>query len=412
MDCVYSMSRRLGRPAKKREGQQRPKKERRAQKRAKAAKRKGNEHEDQKSETRGFEGEVVSIEDGLQTPLLGEGSFSDNTMDFSSDSWLQDFVSAPSSSDQDCSLFDALDTPMPAGFKDQSVFLPLSTAADTPDLQASPYVQDTAPSNTNVPADDLTPPPLTAPKLVCPEFLKRNALFDSLPDSLLPPTDQSYSFPDEAFTLSPPFETPSLVCQAQCHCYEQAVRELIRVNNCASQTTHSSIDTILACLRGLQQLVDTVLQCNMCSQTTTSLLMIVIFSIDSLLSILEETTSAVKGRVFDPLSDDDMGAEFDCPIGHGRRYGSASAATTRFEAQIESCPLLVGSFRIPPDDKYCFIKQLLHTRLSGLLAAIRRIRFCTQQILANSSSRGRLIMMMETDRRLQLIMMRTKMYTR
>lgn len=76
MDCVYSMSRRLGRPAKKRDGEQRPKKERRVQKQAKAAKRNGSENEDQKSETKGFEGEVASIEDGLQTPLLVERSFS------------------------------------------------------------------------------------------------------------------------------------------------------------------------------------------------------------------------------------------------------------------------------------------------------------------------------------------------
>jgi hypothetical protein len=333
-------------------------------------------------------------------------------MDFSSDSWLRDFVSAPSSDGQDCSLFDALDTSMPAGFKDQSVFLPLSTAADTPDLQASPCFQDTAPSNTDVPADYLTTPPPTAQKPVCPEVPKRNGLFDSLPESLLPPADQGYSFPDEAFTLSPPLDTPSLDCQTQCHCYEQAIRELIRVDNCASRATQSSIDIILTCQRGLQQLVDTVLQCSVCSQTRANLLMVVVVGIDSLLSTLEASTSAVKGRAFDPLSDDDMGAAFDCPIGNERRYSSASAATTGFEAQDESCPLLVGSFRIPPDYKYCFIKQLLHTRLSGLLAAIRRIRFCTQQILATPSSRGRLIMMMETDRRLQLIMMRIKMYTR
>lgn len=264
------------------------------------------------------------------------------------------------------------------------------------------YYFPTLPSNPEIPIDYLTIPSTTALKPILPEYPKRNSLLDSFPDSFKAEDQSHYHFPAET-SPSLSVEEPSIEGRSQCECYEQAIRELSRASNFSSHTAQSSIDKILLCQRALQQLADTVLQCGTCCRSRVNLLMVIMVSIDSLLSALEATTSDIKAGFYSP-SDEEPGVGNDFPIGDTRRYSGTTS--TGLEAQVESCPLLVGGFRIPSDEKYCFIKQLLHTRLSGLLRTIRRIRGCTQQILASSCSRGRLIMMMETDRRLQSTMMR------
>lgn len=79
IDCIYSMSRRLGRPAKRREGtpadQGRGKETPcRVQRRVKTGKRKTES--DSHAQRQNTESKDDSIEDELRTPMLGEDSFS------------------------------------------------------------------------------------------------------------------------------------------------------------------------------------------------------------------------------------------------------------------------------------------------------------------------------------------------
>ncbi|RJE20606.1 hypothetical protein PHISCL_07069 [Aspergillus sclerotialis] len=508
IECIYSMSRRLGRPAKKKDPvsqDDQPYKcdeGRRSQKRVKPAKKKSQEGSDNTVSSKHLEESIddTSIEDSLQTPLLTDvvdtTTFSDS-MDFASDPWLQDFMSSQSTDRfQDRGIFDPfepskIDSAFPslsAGSKDHTTFHPLSSSSSdpaditlplsncfpfdyangntlhptlTPPIHDMPTPATTAPrqnfhpispqlstayhKNTVLSAVDTFLPHLSQPATITdPEDLLRQPL-NSVPTEEFPPSFENSSLDH----LSPPTQL-----QSQCQCYESALRELLRVNICVSRhsptTQSSSIDAILTCQRGLQQLAETVLQCSLCSRARVNLLMVIIVSVDSLLSVLEATTSSSctatasmglgtgtgtgtgtgmgKSGLFDPLSDEEI-PSFDPPIpisipisvssssGVGRRCkdptSTGNGTGSNFKAQIEACPLVVGSFRIPLDEKYCFIKQLLHARLSGLLATIRRIRFSTQQGLGTSSaSRGRLIMMMETDRRLQVVMMRVKMLSR
>lgn len=411
---------------------------------------------------------------------------------------------------QDYSFFDPFESSFPSlstGFKDPNVFLSLPPSTDTCDIPPPPptyfpldYTTTLHPTATatatthDIPTDYITTPSTAAPKPIFPSLppssYTKTTLLDPV-DTILPAatttasTDQDLNppfqlpdppFPEDDLTLTLPFDTntntnttpldppsqsqsqPASAPAPQCQCYETALRELLRANICASRPTSSSppltqtqsspstIDAILTCQRSLQQLAETVLQCGLCSRTRINLLMVIIVSIDSLLSTLEASTTAStnpmaatvttgggggKTTLFDTLSDEDLPLPGFDSIPISRRYkdhttSSTTATTTTatattsgnpnpgttFKSQIESCPLLVGGFPIPLDEKCSFIKQLLHTRLSGLLATIRRIRFCTQQVLASSASRGRLIMMMETDRRLQVIIMRVKMLSR
>ena len=220
--------------------------------------------------------------------------------------------------------------------------------------------------------------------------------------------EYEYPFPDAAGTNFDPYTPAS--CQCQCH--EQTLHELVRVNMtlCAAARTApaGTIDAILTCQRGLQNLAEAILSCSVCAGTRVTLLTVVMVGIDSFISAMEVITT----------TSDELFPKYPSPQGIGCSSGGSGSGNdsgsggTAFKSQIEACPLLVRDFRMPPEERYIFVKQVLQTRLGGLLTTIRRIRFCTQEMLAGSVAKGRLIMMMETDRRLQMVMMRIRMINR
>ena len=155
--------------------------------------------------------------------------------------------------------------------------------------------------------------------------------------------------------------------------------------------------------RGLQTLAETVIQCAMCAGNRVTLLTVVMVSIDGLVGVIEEAVAALVASSSVVKYSVSKGMD-DTNIGGG---GGGSDAT--FKSHVEACPLLVGGFRIPFEEKYTFVRQVLLGRLGGLLTTIRRIRFCMQEVLAGSPSRAQLLMVMETDRRLQMVIMRMRM---
>lgn len=234
----------------------------------------------------------------------------------------------------------------------------------------------------------------------------------------VPRTSRDYVFSADAlrtnFKVTNP--APSRPLQCQCHqCHEQIVKELIRFNRCACRTGPDvTIDSILSSQRLLQQLADTILQCGMCSKSGVNLLMVVVVSIDSLVSALEAIISVENGLM------EGLFPDFHEYHAYSFCRDISSTPTSRWnkgggyhiKAQVESCPLLVGGYCVPGDEKFSFVLQVLHSRLSGLLNTIRRIRLCAQDVLDIPASRGKLVLVTETDRRLQLIMMKMKMLTK
>lgn len=185
-----------------------------------------------------------------------------------------------------------------------------------------------------------------------------------------------------------------------CGCYKQVITELVRFELKAEPNGFSSIDSILACQKELLLQTESILQCKMCSQSEAqaNALMVIIVIIDSLLTTLDATATSGKPGILESIPDANSPA--------GRRQKDMGNC---FKTHIDTCPLLVGGFQVPIEEKSCFIRQVLQARLSMLLLTVRRIRICMQQQLAAAFSRGRLLMIMETDRRLQLIMMKIKM---
>lgn len=211
---------------------------------------------------------------------------------------------------------------------------------------------------------------------------------DTIPDSDIYSTDE------------PGLHSPPPIFS--CSCYKHAMGELIRSGMRAGPDGLVSIDSILACQNELLLQTEAILQCNMCSQSEgqANMLMVVIVTIDSLLSTLDATTTSAGA-----LGEEAIPSQSPHLASGKLLLGGGDG----FKSHVDACPLLVGGFSVPLEEKSCFILHVLQGRLSMLLLTIRRIRACMQQHLTAVFSKGRLLMIMETDRRLQLIMMKIRM---
>ncbi|KAB8232020.1 uncharacterized protein BDW43DRAFT_312634 [Aspergillus alliaceus] len=371
-----------------------------------------------------------------EKPSLYDGC---DTIDLS-DNWLQEFISSqPADLTQDRNFLDALGlnsnaenslTAIPTSLKD--------LASSITGVQASSELQDQLPlayyptGNSFAPYDEpLSEAAHLTADMAAPygEILRRDSLTWSqhVPstrnDPARLPVASEHTNPlvtnktqrrNHEYGPSPEdtrLTTQLATRQYHFQCHEHAARELMLVGVTASGTWPAvTIDSILNYQRTLHQLADTILRCAICCKTRLNLLMVVVVSIDSLITTIETITSVDNG-VMDGLFaeyHDHRFREYGQATGHGttnRRYRNASFC---FKAKVEECPLLVGGFPVPSEEKFTFVKQVLHTRLCGLSNIIARIQFCTQRILAIPASSGKVSMMTETEQRLQLILTKMK----
>ncbi|OGM47668.1 AflR-like C6 transcription factor [Aspergillus bombycis] len=365
-----------------------------------------------------------------------------DTIDLS-DNWLQEFISGQSADlAQDRNFLDALGinnadtglTAIPSSTKD------LTGSTGTIDV-ASFELQDQVPLGAYYPpasghsaySEPTTESAQVMADIASPytAFLKRDSIAwpQTVPsstesDSARLPTASDHLNPlitskgqRRTHEYSHSSEGPGLATtitarQYQCQCHDHIARDLMLLNISASRTWPTvTIDSILKCQQILQQLTDTILECAICCKTRVNLLMIVVVSIDSLVTALETITSVDSG-VWD-------GVFVEYHESRLREYGQEGlngAASRRyknanfhFKAQVEECPLLVGGFPVPSEEKFAFVKQVLHARLCGLSSIIGRIQRCTEEILALPSSWGRLSMITETNRRVQSVMTKMKL---
>ncbi|KAE8354201.1 hypothetical protein BDV28DRAFT_156427 [Aspergillus coremiiformis] len=259
-------------------------------------------------------------------PSLYESS---DTIDLS-DNWLQEFMSSqPADLTQDRNFLDALGLSSNA----ENAITDISTA--TKDLSSSlrgvemtsSELQDLVtyyPTGNSFPAYS-EPAVDSAPvmtDMVSPygELLKRDPLCwpQSLSSSLgngparLPVTHErsnpllTNKGQRRAYEYDPSSDDARLIAnlssrQYPCPYHEHTALELMQVNLKASEPWPTiSIDSILGHQRLLQQLADTLLQCSTCCKTRGSLLMVTVVGIDGLATNFETITS-VDSVVMDGL---------------------------------------------------------------------------------------------------------------
>lgn len=281
--------------------------------------------------------------------------------------------------------------------RDCNTFFQISTPAD---LAETPAFEDIGPSSWMFES---------GPRLDFPNFLDPWA-FDRVPstDLLMKPTDHCFSFhsrsgsqdseaysPDNQDFFGGPEGSPGIGCS----CHAHVIRHLVKADPKPGMNGRSSIDGLLACQKELILQAEAILQCKLCSRSESqaNMLMVVIIAIDDLLTVLDTAVTQSRASCYD---------ETESEPALGRQHKEFGAG---FRSHVDACPLLVGGFPVPAEEKACFIRQVLQARLSMLLLAVRRICVCMQQDFTAALSRGRLLMIMETDRRLQLVMMKIKL---
>lgn len=147
-----------------------------------------------------------------------------------------------------------------------------------------------------------------------------------------------------------------------------------------------TLDMILNIQCGLQNLTEVVLQCTLCAENRATLLALVMVNIDALVGVMDRVAAVLLSS-----------------------SSPSSVATAMGGGGGPRADAVKGGFQTPVEEKYAFVRQVFLGKLGALLAMIRRIRFCMQEMLAGSSSRAQFLMMMETDRRLQMVVMRMRM---
>ncbi|KAF4256318.1 hypothetical protein CNMCM8714_003653 [Aspergillus fumigatus] len=402
IECIYSMSRRLGRPAKRRESQyaglppdtqrvdarchQQDKKGPASKKKAKEGQDRRKDDEDdfpqRLAETVAYDTMAVD-QTVLDDISLNDTNLISDAIDFSSDSWLQEFLSQQGPElFQETDLFDAPalenpknDKPMTVpkwGYNDsESSLKSFSTSSpvgeDPPPTVSLYFVEDPMP--TEAVTSSAQYPATIQPSY--PEFLRKAA-------SIKP---QQFSIA-EALSGKPWTATEQGNLRAHSRAWKRLndadspknnhspsltpiVRELIRINICASRSGPSpTIDSVLGSQRVVQQLAETILQCALCSKTRVNILMVVVVSIDSLITTLEDLISGdarlIEGAL--PGLHDHMQLQPDfgqdiAPDGSNRSH---AGGIVHFRAEVENCPLMVGGFYVPLEERCRFVHQVLH----------------------------------------------------
>ncbi|PYH41038.1 Zn(II)2Cys6 transcription factor domain-containing protein [Aspergillus saccharolyticus JOP 1030-1] len=331
--------------------------------------------------------------------------------DLSPDNWLQEFMSNPvADSVQERDLLDSLSlgtTKVESVVNDRSPsrsFLSAESQDQAPDCYN--FGSSNFPSHSQCPVDGgngLSEGRTPDEALKTDTFVwlqPATTPMENLP-ARAPKHNSAHNYVPEHFKPTATMDT----CQYQCQCHEPIIRELIQVNNFASRAgPAATIDSILNCQRVLQQLSHTILQCNICTRTWINLLMMVVVSIDSLVTALDAILSLDSGLA------EQLFAGYPGPLPAGTRpdnvasanfananYRRCRANSLYLKTHVDACPLVIGGFCVPFEDKFLFITQMLYIRLSELQMTVRRIRLCTQEFLAVPAARGRLGMIMETD---------------
>ncbi|KAJ5085080.1 hypothetical protein N7532_009851 [Penicillium argentinense] len=127
-----------------------------------------------------------------------------------------------------------------------------------------------------------------------------------------------------------------------CSCYKQVIGELVRFEFRTSQNGLSRIDSILACQKELLIHTESILQCQTCSQSEAqaNVLMVIIVIIDSLLTSLDATATSVKPGIINGIPEvNPQMSRIQKDPGNG------------FRSHIDTCPLLVGGFQVPAEEK-------------------------------------------------------------
>nr|QTE76008.1 ScyR8 [Scytalidium album] len=194
-----------------------------------------------------------------------------------------------------------------------------------------------------------------------------------------------------------------------CNCFASILRELPHLDQSRLENQASTIDVVLRVEQGFQQQASKILSCKTCMSNRPSLLLLSAVVIDHIVCMLENTFN-VKLKLQRKSSNEQNNPPFRPspartvvkPV-NGQKVESTGGVTPTCD-----CLLLVGGQEIVREEKIDFLKQLVQGRLGKLCSTLRQLRTGMQETPQDSNSKAGTIMVMEIYRRLQSVIARDK----
>ena len=205
-----------------------------------------------------------------------------------------------------------------------------------------------------------------------------------------------------------------------CECYQNILQKLSSIdeNQCE---IFSTIDVALVLEQCVQSHIAKVLECGTCAIKRPTILLLLAIIVDNVVCLLESSsrfgssssTVEYRSRNHSPITHDSPTAptSFRTPQVADMTGAGKSATSLAMRTTADKPPLLVGSYEILSEEKNKFLKQLLQGRLSSLSATLRQLMpYMQRGSPQNSNSRHGTIMMAETYKRLQSVIGRVELW--
>nr|ULT85510.1 transcription factor [Wicklowia aquatica] len=239
-----------------------------------------------------------------------------------------------------------------------------------------------------------------------------------------PPLEPSSPDLDRQRPLS--FLSPSnqTACQAfkstnpipsRCECYKSTLRMLLSLDETLPNATSLTLDTALKLDNDVLVHNTKVLQCTICAGTHSNQLLLQAMLVDRIVGMLESKSSN-STRTTPSQSFSNLKRPTDTHHAHkpsSFRQLSGGSGLPQNETNIltsaENCALRVGGYEVL-EEKNSFIKQLLQMRLMSLMAALRSLQKATQGMLQDSSAKLAGMMLVETGLRLRTVVGRVELW--
>ena len=193
-----------------------------------------------------------------------------------------------------------------------------------------------------------------------------------------------------------------------CNCYDSVLQELGSFDQSQSSAVTFSIDLVLVHEQSAQLLTAQILQCNTCSNNRSDLLLLTALTINNTVSMFESVSS------FGANSYNQSSLVKFLSFQNSSR-GTYNNDSIKIEDNsllelMDSRPLLAGGFEIILEEKRDFMKQFLRKRISRLSSTLQQLQQRMSHVPQNLMSQTGLLLVSESHRRLQSVIGRLEIW--
>ena len=201
---------------------------------------------------------------------------------------------------------------------------------------------------------------------------------------------------------------------ATCECYQIILQKLSDIDENQSDIFSSTIDVALMLEQCVQGHITKILECGICTIKRPTILLLLAIITDNVVCTLEASSrfdnsrSPVDTSNCSHSSNAQNPPSFRTPQVADMTGEGKSTASPVTKMAADKPPLFVGSHEILTEEKNKFLKQLLQRRLSSFSATLRQLM--QRNSSQNLNSKYGATMMAETYKRLQSVIGRLELW--